>query len=42
MEEIIREINKSIVKMEVLLLTETRKERTGNETLGNYVHFLEG
>ena len=36
MEEIIREIN--IMKMDVVVLTETKKEGTGSETLGNYMH----
>jgi len=40
MEEIIREIN--IVKIDVVVLTETKKERTGSETLGNYIHLLSG
>ena len=35
MEEIIREIN--IKKMDVVVLTETKKKVTGSETLGNYI-----
>jgi hypothetical protein len=34
-EEIIREIN--IMKMDVVVLTETRKKGAGSETLGNYI-----
>jgi len=38
MDEIIREIN--IMEMDVVVLTETKKKGTGNETLGNlYTHF---
>jgi len=40
MKEIIREIN--IIKMDVAVLTETKKKGTGSETLGNYIHFLLG
>jgi len=35
MEEIIREIN--ILKMDLAVLTETKKKGTGSETLGNYI-----
>jgi rRNA processing protein Gar1 len=40
MEEIIREIN--IMKMDVVVLTETKKKGTGNEILGNYKHLFSG
>ena len=40
MEEIIREIN--IMKMDVVVLTETKKKGTGSETLGNYIHLFSG
>ena len=38
MEEIIKEIN--IMKMDVIVLTETNKNGTGSEILGNYVYFF--
>jgi exonuclease III len=40
MEEIIGEIN--IMKMDVVVLTETKKNGTGRETLGNYIHLFSG
>jgi exonuclease III len=40
MEEIIREINR--MKMDVVVLTETEKKGTGNETLRNYMQLLNG
>jgi len=40
MEEIIREIN--IIKVDVAVLTETKKKRTGSKTLGNYIHHFSG
>ena len=39
-EEIIREIN--VMKMDVVVLTETKKKGTGSETLGNYIHLFSG
>jgi exonuclease III len=38
MEEIIRVI--STMKMDVVVLTETKKKGAGSEILGNYVQFL--
>ena len=40
MEELITEIN--IIKMDVTVLTETKKKGTGSETLGNYIHLFSG
>jgi hypothetical protein len=40
MEEIIREI--SIMQMDVVVLTETKKKGTRSETVGNYIHFFSG
>jgi len=40
MEETIREIN--VMNMDVILLTETKKKGTGNETLGDYIHLFSG
>ena len=40
MEEIIREIN--IMKMVVVVLTETKKKGTGSETLRNYIQLFAG
>jgi exonuclease III len=40
MEEIISEI--SVMKMDVVVLTETKKKGTGNETLENYRHLFTG
>jgi hypothetical protein len=40
MEEIIIEIN--IMKMDLAVLTETKKKGTGSETLGNYIHHFNG
>ena len=40
MEEIIREI--STVKMDVVILTETKKKVAGSELLGNYIHLFSG
>jgi len=40
MEEIIREIN--IMKMDVVVLTETKKKVTGSEAVGNYIHLFSG
>jgi hypothetical protein len=40
MEEIIREV--SIMKMDVVVLTERKKEGAGSETLGNYTHLFSG
>ena len=40
MEEIIREIN--IMKMDVVVLTETKKKGTGSEILENYIHLFSG
>ena len=40
MEEIIREID--IMKMDVLVLVETKKKGTGSETLGTYIHLFSG
>ena len=38
MEEIIREIN--VMNVDVIVLTETKKKGTGNETLGDYIHLF--
>jgi exonuclease III len=40
MEEIVREIN--ITKMDILVLTETKKKGTGSETSGNCIHLFSG
>jgi len=40
MEEIVREIN--IMKIDVVVLTETKKKGTGCETLENYIHLFSG
>jgi hypothetical protein len=40
MEEIIRVV--STKKMDVVVLTETRKKGAGSETLGNYIHLYSG
>jgi exonuclease III len=40
MEEILSEINE--LKMDVVVLTETKKKRTGSETLENYIHLFSG
>jgi hypothetical protein len=40
MEEIIREI--IVMILDVVVLTETKKNGTGSETLGNYVHLFSG
>jgi len=40
LEEIIGEIN--IMKMDVVVLTETKKKGTGSETLGNYIQLFSG
>ena len=40
MEEIIREIN--VMKMDVVVLTETKKKGTVCETLGNYIQLFSG
>jgi exonuclease III len=40
MEEIIREI--STMKMDVVVLTETKKKGAGSELLGNYIHLFSG
>jgi len=40
MEEIIIEIN--MMKMDMVVLTETKKKGTGSETLGNYIHLFNG
>ena len=31
-----------IMKMDVVVLTETKKKGTGSETLGNYMHLISG
>jgi hypothetical protein len=40
MEEKIRKIN--IMKMDLVVLTETKKKGTGSETLGNYIQLFSG
>jgi exonuclease III len=40
MEEIISEI--SVMKMDVVVLTETKQKGTGNETLENCIHLFSG
>ena len=40
MEEIIREID--IMKMDVVVLRETKKKGTGSETPGNYIQLFSG
>jgi hypothetical protein len=40
MEEIIREIN--IMKIDVVVLTETKNKGTRSETLANYIHIFSG
>jgi exonuclease III len=40
MEEILSEINE--MKMDVVVLTETKKKGTGSETLENYIHLFSG
>jgi exonuclease III len=40
MKEIIREV--STMKMDVVVLTETKKKEAGSETLGNYIHLFSG
>jgi exonuclease III len=40
MEEIIREV--STMKMDVIVLTETKKKGAKSETLGNYIHLFSG
>ena len=40
MEEIRREIN--VMNMDVIVLTETKKKGTGNETLGDYIYLFSG
>jgi exonuclease III len=40
MADIISEIN--VMKMDVVVLTETKKKGTGSETLENYIHLFSG
>jgi len=40
MEEIVREIN--IMKIDVVVLAETKKKGTGSKTLGNYIQLFDG